>query len=301
MEIAVTGSSGLIGSVLMPTLAAAGHRPIAVVRRDPRPGADEIRWMPDKGEIDAAALDGVDAVINLAGAGIGDKRWTDAYKKVLVDSRVDGTALLVSTFAAMNRAPSVFLSGSAVGFYGDRGDTELTEADAAGDGFLPELVTKWEAAAAPAAEAGIRTVMLRTGVVLTPAGGALSRLLPLFKLGVGGKFGSGRQYMSWITIDDHIAATMHLLTADVSGPANVVGPNPVTNKELTSALGRVLGRPTLFPVPSFGPKLLVGSELADALLFESQRLSPTVLTGSGYSFQHPEIEGAFRAVLGKED
>lgn len=300
MEIAVTGSSGLIGSVLMPTLAAAGHRPIAVVRREPRAGADEIRWMPDKGEIDAAALDGVDAVINLAGAGIGDKRWSDAYKELLIASRVDGTALLVSTFAAMNKAPSVFLSGSAIGYYGDRGDTELTEADGPGDGFMPELVTKWEAAAAPAADAGIRTVMLRTGVVMTPAGGALSRLLPLFKLGLGGRFGSGRQYMSWISIDDHIAAMMHLLSADVSGPANLVAPNPVTNSELTSALGRVLGRPTLFPVPSFGPKLVVGSELAEALLFESQRLSPTVLAGSGYGFQHPEIEAAFRALLGKE-
>ncbi len=299
MDVAITGSSGLIGSRLVATLSDAGHRPIRIVRREPAPGADEIRWQPATGDIDADSLEGIDAVIHLAGAGIGDKRWNDSYRELLLTSRTEPTALLASTLAKLTTAPKVFLSGSAIGFYGDRGEEVLTESSPAGDGFLAELVKGWEAAAQPAIEAGIRTALLRTGLVQTPEGGALAKLLPLFRLGLGGRFGSGAQYQSWITIDDEVGAIVHLLDADVSGPVNLTAPNPVTNAEFTKALAKVLGRPTLLPIPAFGPRLLLGSQMANALLFESQKILPAVLEDSGYDFSHKTVDVGLRAVLGR--
>lgn len=297
MDIVITGSSGLIGSALVPALTEAGHRPVRLVRREPRAGADEIRWQPAEGEIDAASLEGIEAVIHLAGAGIGDKRWNDEYKRVLVESRTEPTALLAETLASLDRPPSVLLSASAIGFYGDRGSDTLTEKSEAGTGFLADLVQRWEAAAAPAVEAGIRTAFLRTGIVLTTRGGALAKMLPLFRLGLGGRMGSGRQYWSWITLADEVAAIAHLLGADVSGPVNLTAPDPVTNTRFTDALGSALGRPTLLPVPAFGPKLLLGAEMAQSLLFDSQRILPEVLMGSGYRFIDENIDEALEAVV----
>jgi uncharacterized protein (TIGR01777 family) len=298
MEVVVTGSSGLIGSALIPALSAAGHRAIRMVRRPTEAGADEIRWQPSSGEIDAESLDGVDAVIHLAGAGIGDKRWSESYKRTLVESRTEPTALLASTLASLPAPPKVLVSGSAIGFYGDRGDDVLTETSEPGAGFLTDLVLQWEAATATAGDAGIRTVLIRTGIVMSDRGGVLSKLLPLFKLGLGGRLGSGRQYQSWISIDDEVGAIVHLLTSSVSGPVNLTAPEPVTNATLTQTLGSVLGRPTFLPVPAFGPKLLLGAQMAEELLFYSQRIEPEVLTGDGFTFAHPDLESCLRAVLG---
>lgn len=300
MDIAITGSSGLIGTRLVSTLRQAGHRPVRLVRREATAGSDEIRWSPTEGLIDAASLEGLDGVVHLAGAGIGDKRWNDAYKQLLVSSRTESTDLLASTIASLDEPPKVFLSGSAVGFYGDRGDEILTEESVAGEGFLPDLVKRWEAAAQPAIDGGIRTAFLRTGVVLTPEGGVLRKMLPLFRMGLGGRFGSGRQYQSWITIDDEVAAITHLLTANVAGPVNLTAPGPVSNSDFTEALGAVLGRPTFLTVPAFGPKLLLGAEMASALLFEGQRIMPEVLQASGFDFRHPDLRTGLVAVLGKE-
>lgn len=299
MDVAVTGSSGLIGAALVTALSEAGHRPIALVRRAPRSGADEITWDPAAGTIDSESLDGVDAIVNLSGAGIGDKRWTEEYKKLCFDSRIDGTALLATTMATMKTQPRVFLSGSAIGYYGSQGATELTERSPAGSGFLADLTVAWEAAAAPAVDAGIRTAFLRTGIVLSTAGGALPKLLPLFKFGLGGKFGSGEQYMAWVSIDDEVAAILYLLDADISGPVNLTAPNPVTNAEFASVLGRVLGRPSFLPVPAFGPKLVLGGDRADALLFDSARVLPEVLQGSSFEHAHVELGAGLRGVLGR--
>ena len=299
MDVAISGASGLIGSALGTALTDAGHRPISLVRRDPVPGRDEIAWNPADGAIDAASLEGIDAVVNLSGAGIGDHRWTDSYRKLLVDSRVDSTALLATTLAGLERRPSVFLSGSAIGVYGSDGATIKTEESPPADDFLARLCVDWEAAAAPAVEAGIRTAYLRTGIVLSTKGGALPKLLPLFKAFVGGKFGSGDQYMSWITIDDQTGAILHLLDDGLDGPVNLTAPEPVTNAEFTSTLARVLGRPSLVPVPAFGPRLVLGSDRADALLFDSLRVVPQALQKSGYTFGSPDLEGGLRSVLGR--
>ena len=299
MDIAVSGSSGLIGTALVKALAEAGHRPIRLVRRAPTPGADEIRFEPASGQLDRQSLDGVDGVVNLSGAGIGDRRWTESYKQLCITSRTDSTALLAETMAAMDRPPAVFVSGSAVGYYGSRGDTELAEDAGAGEGFLADLCVAWEAAAKPAVDAGVATSFVRTGIVLSTEGGALSKLLPLFRLGLGGRFGSGRQYMPWITIDDQVAAIIALLDGTITGPVNLTAPNPVTNAEFASVLGRVLGRPALVPIPAFGPRLLMGPERADALLFDSLRVVPGVLEGAGHRFAHRELEDGLRAVLGR--
>ena len=298
MDVAITGSSGLIGSALTAALAADGHRVRRLVRRAPS-GPDEVRWDPAAGTIDAEGLAGIDAAVNLAGPGIGDKRWTDDRKRELRDARVDGTRLLAEAMAALEPKPRVLVSGSAIGYYGDRGDEVLTEASAAGDDFLADLCEDWEAAAAPAADAGIRVALARTGIVLAPGGGALAKLLPLFKLGAGGRMGSGKQWWSWITIDDEVAALRHLLEHDVSGPVNLVAPGTVTNDDLTDALGRVLHRPTFLPVPRFGPKLLIGGEAAETFLYASQRVEPTVLEADGFTFAHTEVEAALRDVLGR--
>jgi uncharacterized protein len=295
MDVAITGSSGLIGSALVAALHDAGHTVRRVVRSKPGPG--EVLWAPAEGTIDAGALAGVDAVVHLAGEGIEERRWTDEQKRKIHDSRVDGTALLARTLAALDPKPSVLLSGSAVGYYGCRGDEVLDEETSRGEGFLADVVVDWEAAAAPAVEAGIRTVFLRTGIVLSTDGGALDKMLPLFKLGLGGHFGDGTQYWPWISIEDEVGAIMHLLTAEVEGPVNLAAPESATNGELTKTLGRVLGRPTLVPIPSFGPRLLLGRELADSLLQCSQRMVPTKLLASGYDFAHPTLEGAFRDLL----
>ena len=298
MKVAVTGSSGLIGSALVHALSAAGHEPVKVVRSNA--GPDDIAWDPAAGTIDAAGFEGVDAVVHLAGAGIGDERWTDERKRVLLESRTKGTSLLANTLANATNGPKVLLSGSAIGYYGNRGDEVLTEESSSGDDFLADICIQWEAAAQPAIEAGIRTAFLRTGIVQSVDGGALAKSLLPFKLGIGGRFGSGEQYWSWVSIDDEIRAIIHLLTADVSGPVNITGPNPVTNQTYTKALGKALGRPTLLPIPMIGPRLLFGKELAQALLLNSDRVLPTVLEDSGFTFRHPTIEACLAAVLAKD-
>ena len=297
MKIVVSGASGLIGTQLVAKLSSSGHEVVRLVRRSPKTG--EIQWNPKSGTLDAAALEGTDAVIHLSGAGIGDKRWTDGYRKEILDSRTTTTALLAKTMASLSRKPSVFLSGSAIGIYGARKDEQLTEVSTHGTGFLAEVCEQWEAAAKPAVDAGIRTVYLRTGIVLSPKGGALKKLLPLFKLGVGGKFGNGKQWQSWISIDDEIGAIEHLLTANVSGAVNLTAPNPVTNAEFTKVLASVLKRPAIVPIPTFAPKIKLGSELADALLFTGQRVIPAALNASGYMFKHTTLESAFRSLLSK--
>ena len=297
MKIVISGASGLIGTQLVAKLSQGGHEVIRLVRRSPKSG--EIQWNPKSGTLDAAALEGADAVIHLSGAGIGDKRWTAGYRKEILDSRTDTTALLAKTIASLSRKPSVFLSGSAIGIYGARNDEQLTEVSTHGTGFLAEVCEQWEAAAKPAVDAGVRTVYLRTGIVLSPKGGALKKLLPLFKLGVGGKFGNGKQWQSWISIDDEIGAIEHLLTANVSGAVNLTAPNPVTNAEFTKVLASVLKRPAIVPVPTFAPKIVLGGELADALLFTGQRVIPAALNASGYSFKHSTLESALRSLLSK--
>lgn len=297
MHVVVTGSSGLIGTALVKKLSADGHQVTRLVRRTPRPG--EARWNPDDGTIEAAALEGAHAVVHLAGAGIGDHRWTPEYKRELTDSRVRSTELLATTLASLERKPTVLLSGSAIGFYGARGDEDLDETSTAGTGFLADLCVEWEAAAAAASAAGIRVAFLRTGIVLSPTGGALAKQLPLFRFGLGGKFGNGRQWQSWIALDDQVAAIVHLLNADVSGPVNLTAPNPVTQADFTKVLGQVLHRPTFMPIPSFGPKLLLGGELANALLFTGQKVHPAVLGQSGYTFHHETLEHALRSLLGR--
>ena len=296
MKVAVTGSSGLIGSALVPALRASGHEVVRVVRHPARV-ADEVQWDPAAGTIDRTALEGVDGAVHLAGEGIGDQRWTDEQKRRIHDSRTQGTTLLATTLASLDRPPTVLLSGSAVGIYGDGGEDELTESSPRATGFLADVVADWEAAARPAASAGIRTVFLRSGVVLSPEGGALKKVLTLFKAGLGGPIGSGRQWWPWIAIDDEVGAIVHLLTADVDGPVNLVAPNPVRYREYAKALGKALHRPAFLPTPMLGPRLLLGSELADALLGDSQRVVPARLLESGYTFHHVDIGEALRSML----
>jgi uncharacterized protein (TIGR01777 family) len=295
MRILISGASGLIGSALSSRLSADGHTVSRLVRRDAKAG--EFTWDPAAGKLDPAAFDGCDAVINLSGAGIGDKRWTDEYKSELVSSRIQPTELLASTIAALDHMPSVFLSGSAVGWYGDRGDERLDELSVPGNDFLSDLCQQWEAATLIAEKAGVRTVHLRTGVVLSSRGGALKKQLPLFKLGLGGRFGSGHQWQSWISIDDEVGAIAHLLSAEICGPVNLTAPEPVTNTEFTSTLARVLHRPAVLPVPMFAPKMLLGGELVESLLLSSQRVLPTALQRSAYEFRHPTLEAGLRAML----
>ena len=294
MRIAVTGATGLIGSALVANLRSNGEDVVRVSRH--ATGAD-IAWAPAEGKLDPHALDGVDAVVHLAGAGIADHRWTDAYKRSIRDSRLDGTALLARTIAAMAHPPAVLLSGSAIGIYGARGDELLDESSAPGTGFLADVCVAWEAATAPAADAGVRVAHLRSGIVLSGDGGALKKQLPLFKFGLGGKMGSGEQWQSWISIDDEVGAIVHLLSSAVSGPVNLTAPNPVTNAEFTDTLGTALHRPTMLPIPKFGPRLLLGADLADNLLFSGQRVVPKVLTADGYEFRHPDLADAFQAAI----
>ena len=295
MHVVVSGSSGLVGTALAKSLSTGGHRVTRLVRRVPRPG--EARWNPDEGTIEIAALHDVDAVVHLAGAGIADHRWTDDYKRTLVDSRQRATDLLARTVANLEHRPNVMISGSAIGYYGPRGDEILDETSSAGTGFVAELCVGWEAATDPAAAANIRIVHIRTGIVLSGRGGALVKQLPLFKFGLGGKMGKGDAWQSWISIDDEVGAIVHLLTSSVDGPVNLTAPAPVTQAVFADTLGTVLHRPTILPIPSFGPKLLLGGELANSLLFTGQRVLPKVLEADGYSFQHTDLETALRAVL----
>lgn len=295
MDVVISGSHGLIGSALIPALTAAGHRPIRLVRAEPT--GDEIRWNPAQCTIDSASLEGVGAVIHLAGAGIGDKRWTPAYKKELFDSRKLGTETLAGSLSGLQRPPAVLLSGSAIGIYGNRGDQELTEDAPVGSGFLSDLCAKWEAATAPAEAAGIRVVHLRTGIVLSERGGALRKQLLPFKLGLGGRSGPGTQWQSWIGLVDEVRAILHLLTAEVSGPVNLTAPNPVTNAEFTKALGHALHRPTLLPIPLVPLRLALGAELVQNLLLDGQKVLPSRLLASGFVFDHPLLSEALAALL----
>ena len=296
MDVLVSGSSGLIGQALVADLEGDGHRVRRLVRRPPQ-GPDEVRWTPTDGEIDRAGLEGADAAVHLAGPGIGDKRWSDDRKRELRDARVEGTDLLARALTELDDPPGVLVSGSAIGYYGDRGDEVLTEASGPGDDFLAQLCVDWEAAAAPAAEGGIRVALIRSGIVLAPGGGALAKLLPLFKLGLGGRMGSGHQYWSWISIEDEVRAIRHLIDGTAAGPVNLTAPEPATNQELTETLGQVLHRPTFLPVPGFGPKLLLGREATEAFLYASQRVQPTVLEQDGFAFTHRDLTSALRSVL----
>jgi uncharacterized protein (TIGR01777 family) len=296
--IAITGATGLIGTALAQSLRAAGNAVRPVVRRpSDDPGA--VRWDPAEGTIDAAGLAGVDAVVHLAGAGIGDKRWSAERKREILESRTQGTALIARTLAEMPTPPATFVSGSAIGFYGSPGDEVVTEQSRPGNDFVAEVVQAWEAAAQPAPDAGIRTVFLRSGIVLSGSGGILPRMALPFRFFVGGRLGSGRQWMSWISIDDAIGAMHHaLLTPDLSGAVNAAAPEPVTSRVFAATLGRVLGRPALLPAPAPALRLLFG-EMADTALLGSQRLAAPRLLASGYSFRHPRLETALRHVLGR--
>jgi hypothetical protein len=298
MKVAITGASGLVGSALVPFLTTGGHEVVRLVRRAPK-SKDEARWDPDAGEIDAAALEGVDAVLHLSGENIAGARWTEARKALLRSSRVGPTSLLARTLAGLTRKPKVLVSASAIGAYGDRGDAWVTEKDAPADDFLGRLSVEWEQAAAPAREAGIRVVHPRIGLVLTPAGGALGKMLRPFKAGLGGVLGPGTQYMSWIAIDDLLGVIHHVLDRDeLSGPVNAVAPEPVTNAVFTRTLGRVLGRPTIAPAPAFALRLAFG-EMADAALLSSTRVRPERLEATGYRFRFPRLEPALRHLLGR--
>lgn len=297
MHVAVTGASGLLGSSLVPRLTDGGHTVSRLVRREPA-ADDEVQWDPEGGRLDPGALRGVDAVVHLAGHPIGARRWTDAEKRRLRDSRTVGTRALAEAIAGLDHGPRTLVCASGIHYYGHGGDAELDETSPPGSGFLSSVVQEWEAAADPARDAGIRVVHLRTGIVQDPDGGALKRMLPLFKLGLGGRLGSGRQWWSWISRDDVVGLYHHALTTEeLSGPVNATAPHPVTNAEYTRTLGRVLGRPTLVPVPALGPKIVLGAELAEELLFTSTKVRPVVAEKSGYAFRHPDLEGALRQLL----
>jgi len=300
MDVAVTGSSGLVGSALVASLRADGHRAVRVVRGDATVSRDAVCWDPPTGTIDAAGLEGLDAVVHLAGAGIGDRRWTDARKRVVLQSRVVGTTLLARTLAGLERPPRVLVSASAVGWYGDRGEEELTEASGPPPhpDFPAEVCAQWEASTAPAEAMGIRTVHLRSGVVLSPRGGMLRRLLTPFRLGLGGRLGSGRQYLSWIALPDQIGVIRRAVDdVSLSGPVNSTSPEPVRNADFTDVLGRVLRRPTGIPTPLAPLRAVYGSELVDSFLLGSQRVLPARLAERGHRVAHPGLEGALRAVL----
>lgn len=295
MRIAITGASGLIGSALRTSLEDDGHEVLRVGRSASGPGT--TRWDIDAGEIDASAFEGLDAVVHLAGESIAEKRWSDEQKKRIRDSRVQGTTLLATTLAGLTKKPAVLVSGSGIDAYGGRGDEVLTEFSSRGSSFLADVVRDWETATAPAEEAGIRVAHIRTSIVLDENGGALPRMLGLAKFGLLGKIGSGKQWWSWITLTDQVRAIRHLIDHDVSGPVNLCSPHPVTNAEFTKTLGKVVHRPTFLPVPAFGPKLLLGSELAETLLLESKRAAPDQLLTSGFTFDHPQLHEALTSVI----
>lgn len=295
-HIAVTGSTGLIGSALVRLLETEGHRVTRIVHSHPDSARGDVPWNPATGELDAARLEGVDAVVHLAGENVGE-RWTEEKKERIRRSRVEGTRLLSEALAGLRAPPRVLVSASAVGLYGDRGEERLDETSPPGNDFLAEVAREWEAATRPAEERGVRVVHLRFGVVLSAAGGALAKMLPPFRLGVGGKLGSGEQWMSWVALDDVVGAIRFaLFHEEVRGSFNVTSPHPVTNEEFTDALGDVLGRPTFATVPARVLRFLFG-EMADSTLLASQRVYPKRLQQAGFHFRHPEIRGALRSAL----
>ena len=293
MKIAVTGSSGMIGSAFTSVATTGGHEVVRLLRRSAE-APDEIQWDPASGTIDADALLGIDALVHLAGDNVSEGRWTTAKKERIRASRVEGTRLIAETLAKLDPMPRVLVAASATGFYGDRGDDVLDENAKMGEGFLAEVCRDWEEATRPAADAGIRVVNLRIGVVLSRLGGALAKMLTPFKLGLGGRIASGGQYLSWISLDDAIGSIHHALICEqLSGPVNAVAPGAVTNSEITKTLGKVLRRPTIFPIPAIAAKLAFG-EMADELLLSSTHVVPSKLTASQYEFRHPELERALR-------
>lgn len=295
MRVAVAGSSGLIGSALVPVLRQAGHDVVRLVRRPPA-APDEVPWDPDGGSLDAQALGHVDAFVNLAGASL-DARWTPEHKREILNSRVLTTRLLAQTAAAAEHRPAL-VCASAMGIYGpDRGDEELTEQSSHGAGFLAEVVEAWEAAADPAREAGVRVVHLRTGLVMTRRAGTLQRMLLPFRLGVGGRLGSGRQWWSWILLDDVVAAYRHALESELAGPVNVTAPSPVRNAEFVDTLGRILHRPTLLPTPTPALWVLFGRELTREMILSGLRVLPARLEASGFAWSEPELDPALRRAL----
>ena len=299
MKIGITGASGLIGTPLVATLRADGHDVVRFVRGR-ADAADERGWDPASRRLEPEAVADLDAVVHLAGAGVADHRWTDDYKQTVLDSRVDGTTAVAQAMAAARgagRGPAVLLSGSAIGWYGDTGDRLTDETGPAGAGFLAEVCRRWEDATAPAEAAGVRVAHLRTGIVLTSRGGALAKQLPIFKLGAGAPLGSGRQWTSWISLRDELGAIAHCLTADVSGPVNLVGPAPVTNKDFTKALGRAVHRPTLpIGVPGVVLKVALG-QFAEEGVLTGQRLAPAVLQRTGYAFRDADVDAALRSSM----
>lgn len=294
-RVAVAGASGLIGSALTRSLRADGYEVVRLVRRAPR-AADEVRWDPERQKVDTAGLAGCAAVVNLAAAGVASRRWTESYKARLRDSRVLGTAALAEAVASMEERPLVFVNGSAIGFYGDTGDRVVDESSPPGDGFLSSLCVEWEEATAAAREAGVRTVYARTGLVVAREGGAWKPLFPLFRAGLGGRMGDGRQYWSFVSLHDEVAALRHVLdTPSLSGPVNVTAPEPVTNREVVAAMGRVLRRPAVLPVPSAALRVVLGEMAGDVL--QSTRAMPRRLLDSGFVFAFPTVDDAVRAAL----
>ena len=286
MRIVVSGASGLIGTALLPQLRAHGHTVIRLVRRPPA-HSDELAWDPRTGEFDPAVWVDVDAVINLSGAGVGDRRWTASYKQEILDSRVDTTRAIAEAIAGLERKPEVLINASAIGWYGETGQRAVDESDRGGDDFLADVCRAWEEATAPAQNAGIRTVFLRTGLVMDSHGGALARMIPLFRAGIGGRLGNGQQWWSWISLRDEIRAILQLLTSEIGGPVNLVSPNPVTNQEFTAALARALHRPALLPVPAFALRIALGGFSTEVL--GSKRILPKVLTENGFTFSDPHV------------
>lgn len=296
MRILTSGSHGLVGKALIKLLQRKNHEILRLVRHAPTSESD-IEWSPDRYSIALARLEGFDAVVHLAGESIAAGRWNEEKKKRIRDSRVKGTKLLADAMTNLSRPPKTFISASAVGYYGNRGDELLTETSAPGNGFLSEVCVEWEKATELAAEKGIRVVNTRFGIILSPHGGALAKMLTPFRMGVGGTIGSGKQWMSWIALDDVVSAIEHVLTNEhVRGPVNFVAPNPVTNAEFTKALGRVLSRPTLFPVPALAARIAFG-EMADALLLSSQRVEPACLKQANYQFSYTELKPALAHIL----
>ena len=297
MNVLVTGSSGFIGSALSARLQAEGHAVVRLVRREPAPGSGEARWDPESGYVDAGALEGIDGVVHLAGENIANRRWNEEQKARIRNSRTRGTALLANALAQTNPPPRCFVSASAVGYYGDRGAEPLGENEPPGTDFIAQATAEWEAAALPAADAGMRVAIMRLGMTLDPVGGPLKRIVRPFRLGLGGRLGSGRQYMSWLSLEDAVRSFVHTLTADtLSGPVNVAAPQAITNAEFTRALATALGRPALFAAPRLALRVALG-EMADVLLFGAN-ISPARLVESGFTFRHTEIEATLREMLG---
>lgn len=294
MRVAITGATGLIGSALSQALRDGGHHVAHLVRRQPRT-ADEISWSPDDGTLDPDSLVGFDAIVHLAGAGVGDRRWTTSYKRTILDSRVNGTRTIANVLAANPDTPRIFVCGSAIGFYGDTGDRAVTETSPPGSGFLADVVVAWERAATPAIDAGVRVTFARTGVVAARGAGAFGRLLPLFRLGLGGRLGNGRQYMSLISLRDEVRALQFLLQHDVHGVFNLTSPAPATNADVTRVLASALRRPALFPVPAFALRLAVGEFATDVL--GSQRVLPDRLLAAGFDFSDPTLERIVAGLL----